>query len=160
MAERQLIDAESELIKLLDRVLPRYQRALRDAISESEGDDRLTIAQFRCLQTIANPGDSPATTSSLAELTRVTVPTMSSMLDGLVARDLVERRPDPGSRRRIHVVVTPQGEALLDRYQRIVDQRHRELIQSLDDNARTRLLHGLQELERCLELTENDRVTK
>jgi DNA-binding MarR family transcriptional regulator len=160
MVERQPNDSESELIKLLDRVLPRYQRALRDAISDSEGDNRLTIAQFRCLQTIANPGDSPATTSSLAELTRVTAPTMSSMIDGLVARDLVVRRPDPGSRRRMHLVVTPQGEALLDRYQRIVDQRHLELIQPLGDDARSRLLSGLQELDRCLEPLEIERVTK
>lgn len=154
MANQRRNQSGSELIGLLDRVLPRYQRALRDAISDAEGEDRLTMPQLRCLQTIAMPGDSPATTSGLAESTRVTVPTMSSMLDGLVARGLVERKPDPDSRRRMHLVVTAQGAALLERYQRIIDERHRALIKPLDSDASLRLMHGLQELEHCLELAE------
>lgn len=157
MVKQRHKQSGSELIGLLDKALPRYQRALRDAISDAEGDDRLTMPQLRCLQTIAMPGDSPATTSGLAELTRVTVPTMSSMLDGLVARGLVERKPDPDSRRRMHLVVTAQGAALLERYRRIIDEWHRKLIKPLDNDARLRLMQGLKELEHCLELAENGR---
>lgn len=139
--------AAAELKSLLERVLPRYQRALREAIADSEGMDRLTMPQLRCLQAIAAAGDSPATTGSLAELTRVTAPTMSSMLDGLVGRGLVERRPDPDSRRRVHLFITGQGEALIDRYSEIISRFHRSLLEALEPEQRRALDDGLQALD-------------
>jgi DNA-binding MarR family transcriptional regulator len=143
--------AGDDVKTLLERVLPSYQRALRDAISDAEGPDRLTMPQLRCLQAIANAGETPATTGSLAELTRVTAPTMSSMLDGLVSRGLVERRPDPQSRRRVHLYTTEQGNAVLMRYGEIADAFHRALLASLDDDDRVRLEKGLRALESGLQ---------
>lgn len=147
---------ESDLVAALDRVISRYQAALRDAISEAEGPDRLTMPQLRCLQAIVSPDSGPATVSGLAEQIRVSVPTMSSMIDGLVARGLVERSPDPTSRRRILVRVTDHGASLLARYQQIIDNRHHEIIRGLSEPEKRRLLSALGVLAERLE--QMDRV--
>src|SRR4051794_13066771 len=77
-----IVDIENELIRALDVVIPRYLAALRTAIAEAEGPDRLTMPQMRCLQVIAQNRQRGAITSRLAEATNVTVPTMSAMIDG------------------------------------------------------------------------------
>ena len=46
-------------------------------------------------------GGVPALTTGLARRLRVAVPTMTRMLDGLAERGLIERQPDPTSRRPI-----------------------------------------------------------
>jgi DNA-binding MarR family transcriptional regulator len=122
---------EAQLVAILDETIPRYLRALRDAISDAEGPDRLTMQQLRCLQAIASSDKTGATTTKLADAMRVAVPTMSSMLDGLVTRGLVDRRPDPENRRRIPLFVTEQGLRLLDRYQQIMNDRHLEIVAAL-----------------------------
>jgi DNA-binding MarR family transcriptional regulator len=154
VSDAELEQLEPTLIALLDQTVPRYLRALRDAISDAEGPDRLTMPQLRCLQAIAAAGESPITTSQLAELMRVSVPTMSSMLDGFVSRGLVERHPDPASRRRLHLRITADGSEVLVRYQRIMDERHRELIRQIDTEGRARLLNALEDLRLGLDSAE------
>lgn len=146
-------DIERALVSLLDAVIPRYLRALRSAIADTEGPNRLTMPQVRCLQAIA-AAPAGAITSRLAELTNVTVPTMSAMIDGLVGRSLVERRGDPESRRRVLLFVTAQGQELLRRYQAIMDERHLAIIAGLDPMQRARVLAAARDL-----LTQLDVVT-
>lgn len=151
---RMMTGFEEQLIESLDRLIPTYLRALRTALAEGVGVDRLTMQQLRCLQAIASAGEDAMTTTKLAELMSVSVPTMSSMLDGMSVRGLVERRPLPGDRRRVPLVVTGQGEAILGYYQSIMDDRHREIIRGLGNEERILLQEASSILLRRLSEVE------
>jgi DNA-binding MarR family transcriptional regulator len=122
-------------------------------LTAAEGDDRLTLSQLRCLQVMAE-ADGPALTSRLARALRVTPPTMTRMIDGLVERGLVARQPDPVNRRQIGLVVTPAGEASLARYEQVMHDRLRGLLNHLSEEAKSRLLAATVDIAAMLDADE------
>jgi len=149
-------DRETVLIAALEETVPRYLRSLRQAVEQAEGEDWLTMAQLRCLQMVAAEGEATALTTGLARRLRVAVPTMTRMLDGLVERTLIERQPDPTSRRQIRIVLTGEGRALLVRYEAIITARLRRLLGHLDADQQTRLHLALTDLAATLDADEGD----
>src|SRR5579884_2857156 len=117
-AEGEPAALDAELIAAMDAVLPWYQRTLRHAITRAEGENRLTMAQLRCLQTM-DAAPECALTTHLARQLQDAVPTMTNMLDGLVERGLVERHPDQSNRRQVRLVLTQVGRAILRRYEEL-----------------------------------------
>jgi DNA-binding MarR family transcriptional regulator len=87
----------------------------------------LTVAQLRVLFRLR--GGGPVPSGQLANQLGVTLPTVTSVIDRLVKQELVERRDDPGDRRRVIVAVTPAGRALVERIQQ---GRHARLVRALD----------------------------
>jgi DNA-binding MarR family transcriptional regulator len=145
---------ESTLVEMLATVVPRYTRAIREAVTDAEGPDRLTMPQVRCLQAIAGNPNGVGSTTSLAKQLRVTVPSMSSMVDGLVSRGLVERQTDPSNRRRVLLTTTPAGRSLLLRYQAVMEAKHLQIVAGMSETQQARLLRALSELDRRLEQVE------
>lgn len=142
-------DPDRALVPLMDRTISRYQRALRQAIEQAEGSDRLTMPQLRCLQAIAT--DGAALTTQLARLLNVAVPTMTSMIDGLAERGLVGRHPDPVDRRQVRIVMTAAGHAVLARYQTIMHERLRTLLSHMSATQKKRLLVAMHDLAAMLD---------
>jgi DNA-binding MarR family transcriptional regulator len=142
-------DLELALVPLMDQTIGRYQRSLRLAIEQAEGPGRLTMPQLRCLQAIAT--DGTALTTQLARLLNVAVPTMTSMIDGLTERGLVGRHPDPIDRRQVRIVMTPEGHAVLARYQAIMHERLRTLLTHLNASQKTRLLVAMNDMAAMLD---------
>lgn len=127
----------AELLAALDLAVPRYIQVMRRAVEENGDPEPLTLPQYRCLQAIS--GRDVALTTQLARELGVTVPTMTSRIDGLVERDLVRRQPDPASRRQIHVSLTADGTATLARYRALIDEQLNALLAPLSVAARARL---------------------
>jgi DNA-binding MarR family transcriptional regulator len=146
---------ETVLIAALEETIPRYLRSLRQAVEQAEGEDRLTMAQLRCLQMLAAEGGA-ALTTGLARRLQVAVPTMTRMLDGLAERTLIERQPDPTSRRQIRIVLTAEGRALLDRYEAIITARLRRLLEHLSAQQQIRLHLAITDLASVLDADEGD----
>jgi DNA-binding MarR family transcriptional regulator len=145
---------EDALVAAVDAVLPRYGRVLRRALTDAEGDDRLTVPQLRCLQAMAISG-GPSHSSRLARALLVTPPTMTRTVDALVERGLVARQPDPTNRRQIGLVLTPSGRELLGRYERLIAERLRALLAPLDNPAKRRLLAAVADLGTVLDADES-----
>ncbi len=120
---------------------PRYIQTLRQAIEEAEGAESLTLPQYRCLGAVG--AGQHHDSQSAARLFQVSVPTMTGRLDSLVDRGLLQRQPDPSSRRQVLVTLTPAGQAVLQRYQTIVDARLRAILAPLSDTRQARLLAAL-----------------
>ena len=92
-------------------VVPQVMRAIRSDLRSHRTAD-LSIPQFRILNFInRNP---QASLSSLADHIGLTLPTMSKMVDGLVAREWVTRQASPGDRRQVLLGLTGRGKAMLD----------------------------------------------
>ncbi|MGI8587439.1 MAG: MarR family winged helix-turn-helix transcriptional regulator [Chloroflexia bacterium] len=64
------------------------------------------------------------TTGDLAEKMKVSTPTISRMVDSLVERGYLERRPDPADRRKIWLTLTGQGTALAE----TMEKRFRDVV--------------------------------
>jgi long-chain acyl-CoA synthetase len=147
------IQRERALVEALEATVPRYLAALRQAVEQAEGPDRLTMPQVRCLQAVVG-ADGGALTTSLARSLHKAVPTVTRMLDGLVERGLVERRTDPANRRQVHVSPTSDGIAVLARYEAIIGARLRSLVASLDADRQQRLLLAIADLGTALDHDE------
>ncbi|HEY8599679.1 MAG TPA: MarR family transcriptional regulator [Thermomicrobiales bacterium] len=149
-------DLDSALLIALETTIPRYIQTIRRALDDFGDDVALTLPQFRCLKAIAAQGVT--LTTHLARQIQVTVPTMTSRLDGLVERGLVQRQPDPLSRRQVRVSLTAAGDALLARYQAAIATRLGEVLAPLSADARARLLSALDDLDSALVVAAERRV--
>jgi DNA-binding MarR family transcriptional regulator len=141
-------DDLASLIEELEATIPRYVQTLRRVIEEAEGRDSLTLPQYRCLQAVAARGST--LTTHLARQFQVGVPTMTGRLDALVERGLIQRQPDPASRRQVLVTITARGQELLDRYQSLVDAELRDLLAPLAPERHARLRAALGDLAAAL----------
>ncbi len=89
-------------------VAPSIVRVIRTEMRRHRGAD-LSVPQFRTLAFLHHhPG---ASLSAAAEHLGLTLPTVSKMVDGLVARKLVTRATQDADRRCIRLAATPHGEA-------------------------------------------------
>jgi DNA-binding MarR family transcriptional regulator len=151
-------DLDGALLIALETTIPRYIQTIRRALDDFGDDVALTLPQFRCLKAISAQGAT--LTTHLARQVQVTVPTMTSRLDGLVERGLVQRQPDPLSRRQVRVSLTAAGEELLARYQAAIAARLSEVLAPLSTDARARLLSALDDLDTVLVAAAERRVER
>jgi long-chain acyl-CoA synthetase len=90
----------------------------------------LSAPQYRVLGLL---DERSAVSSDLAERLAVRPPTVTAVVDGLVARGLVERRTVVADRRLVDHVLTAEGRRLLARADAAVQQRLEEIAGCLGD---------------------------
>ncbi|MFD5598522.1 MarR family winged helix-turn-helix transcriptional regulator [Leucobacter sp. NPDC058333] len=78
----------------------------------------------------------------IAEVTRTSAASVSSLLQGLERRGLVERRADAGNARTKRVYATPEGIALISGFEEAMYALDDSLLASLSDDERA-TLHAL-----------------
>jgi long-chain acyl-CoA synthetase len=93
----------------------------------------LTLAQYRVLAIL---GDGCEAASSLARKLAVSRPSVTGVVDGLVARGLVRRDHTDDDRRRIDVGLTDAGRELLAAADSAVEQRMERIDQLLSELPR------------------------
>ena len=93
----------------------------------------LTLSQYRVLAIL---GDGCEASSKLAEKLAVSRPSVTGVVDGLVARGLVRRDHTRGDRRRIDVGLTDAGRLLLAAADAAVEQRMERIKQLLGEIPR------------------------
>jgi DNA-binding MarR family transcriptional regulator len=89
-------DAERRLTRRLAQVLAHHD---------------CTVERWRALHLLEH-GDSHRM-SELAEFTQLPPASLTRLIDGLVADNLVHRKPDPRDRRGVLVHITERGQALV-----------------------------------------------
>ena len=90
-------------------VVPAVMRSIRAEMRSHRAPD-VSVSQFRTLLFVG--WHRGVSLSAVAEHIGLTLPSMSKMIDGLVARRLVKREEDPADRRRVTLSLTPQGKAM------------------------------------------------
>ena len=129
--QRERPDLDVRPLEVLSRVtrLARHlDRARRAAFAEHE----LEVWEFDVLAALRRAG-APYVLSpgQLLAQTLVSSGTMTNRIDRLEARGLVQRRPDPGDRRGVHVRLTAQGKERGDAALADLLIRERELLAGL-----------------------------
>lgn len=127
MPERRRAAAASpDALVLAGRAVVRLGRKIEVALADAE----LTLSQYRVLVFLANGESRP---SRIAPNVDVTRPTVTALVDGLVARGLVDRQPDETDRRRVRHRVTPAGKRALAEADRVVEAAMAALAAHLPD---------------------------
>lgn len=94
---------EDQVGHLLRRAHQRHSAIFQATI----GDEQLTQLQFAALLKLADLGE--ASQNYLGRLTAMDAATMQGVIKRLIARGLIERRPDPDDRRRLLLTLTADG---------------------------------------------------
>jgi DNA-binding MarR family transcriptional regulator len=106
------------LVLLLSDVERRITRRLAQVLAQ----DECTVERWRVLALLAG-GDRHRMTE-LAEFTQLPPASLTRLIDGMVADNLVHRKADPRDRRRVLVHLTRRGQAMQRRLsERIADER-------------------------------------
>src|SRR5512133_3642332 len=101
-----------ELINCLERVQDSFERRALSSMAEPLISTPVTMQQLKVLTMIAIDPDK-ATGHELAAQLKVSVATMSGLVDRLVEHGMVTRGEDPADRRVRRLTVTPEGSATI-----------------------------------------------
>jgi DNA-binding MarR family transcriptional regulator len=99
---------QEELISCLERVQESFERRALSSMAEPLISTPLTMQQLKVLTMIAIDPER-ATGHELATQLKVSVASMSGLVDRLVEHGMVSRSEDPSDRRVRRLTVTPEG---------------------------------------------------
>lgn len=119
----------SEVSPHVGHTIARLARNVELAVATVD----LTLSQYRVLSIL---GEGREAASALAEKLAVSRPSVTGVVDGLVARGLVRRDHGGEDRRRVDVDLTDAGRDLLVRADAAVDQRLERIRQLLSEIPR------------------------
>jgi DNA-binding MarR family transcriptional regulator len=137
----------AERARRFEAIAPAYGYLVRRVLQEQSEGERLTIPQFRTMQTLGQHGVPGATNLDLARRISVSPPAMTAMIDGLVERDLVTRTTDPDNRRQVVILLTELGRERLHAATRAIEERLALGISHLSEDQVLDLDRGLAALE-------------
>ena len=132
------------------RAAARLARVSGSALVDAD----LTLPQYRVLVFLA-AGGRPAT--DVAALLGVTPSTVTSVVDGLVTRSLVERTTDPADRRKVVLALTDAGQQAMERGDQVVGGALDRLLARLEPAEAETALVGLELLNRAMEAALDER---
>lgn len=137
-----------EVAREVMETVPVVMRSLREEMRRHRRSN-LSVPQFRALAFIRNrPG---ASLTSLAEHLGLTPASTSKLVDGLVERELVERRESTEDRRRITLTLTPFGFSVWEESFRRTQASIVERLSRLSDAEREQLSAAMQVLRPLFE---------
>ncbi len=88
----------------------------------------------------------------------MTTASVTSLLDTLESRGLVERRPDPSDRRKVLVALTGEGRAVTDRFLPEVVALQTAVMGSIGEAERARLMRTLARVQAGIRDLDPDAV--
>jgi DNA-binding MarR family transcriptional regulator len=141
MSDVPVPDETAELAGRLRLSVTRLARQLRQT-----ADSDLSPTQGSVLATVSASG--PLTLGELAELERVSSPTITKVIGLLHEKGLVDRLTDPDDRRFVRVSLTAAGETLLERTRARKTAWLARQLQDLSPAERDQLVAATDVLER------------
>jgi DNA-binding MarR family transcriptional regulator len=114
----------------------------------------VTAAQIRVLQIVAEK--SHATPKEISRRMGVSQPTMSSLLDRLESKSLVERHPSEVDRRQVDIVITEGGRDVIARAPDPLQQRYVKQFEALADWEQAMFVSVLERVATMLDASGID----
>ena len=102
-------------------LITAVERQLTAAVATDLEQAGVTVEQWRVLSCLSHR--EGRSMSQLANLAMLPAPTLTKIVDRLVAGNLVHRRSDPYDRRRVLVLLSPRGRASRSRLEQVI-RRH------------------------------------
>jgi MarR family 2-MHQ and catechol resistance regulon transcriptional repressor len=138
---------DDERLRLMGLII-RTHRGLTDNLGrELEQNVGIPLVFFDVLIHVGGAPESRLTMSKLSSDVALTTGGVTRLVDRMVEAGLVARQNCPSDRRSIHVVLTPQGQAVLDRAVAAhIDSIDRHLVAHLNAADRTALEAALMKI--------------
>jgi DNA-binding MarR family transcriptional regulator len=116
---------------------------------ESELEERLRpggvpIEQFRILEVL--DASEPCAMGEIASQSLIEPPTLTKIIDKMVADGLVYRAPDPHDRRRVLILTATAGKALYKRLRGVSTAQEQRIVELLQSDKAAELKNLLREL--------------
>jgi DNA-binding MarR family transcriptional regulator len=138
-----MLGSPDECARQILEAVPMVMAAIRIEIRSHRGSE-LSVPQFRVL--IFLNRHAGASLSDMAESLGLTLPSMSKMIDGLVARNMVTRQMDPEDRRRVTLVLTALGREAMQSAYKATESRLAERLAALPASERRTIIKTMQVL--------------
>ncbi len=132
--------------------VPLIMHAIRTEMRRQRSSD-LSVPQFRVLVFLNR--HQGASLSDIAEHLGLTLPSMSKMVDGLVARRLVGRQMDKSDRRRITLALTPSGQTAMQTSYAVTQAQLAERLKALSASDRLTVVRAMAALGAIFGQTRN-----
>lgn len=114
-------------------------RQVESVLAEQE----LSLAQYRLLGLLE---ERPEVASALADKLTVSRPSVTTVVDGLVSRGLVERVHDTQDRRRVNHALTADGRKVLHHADELIESGLQGILDHLDPSGARDIAAGLGSL--------------
>lgn len=131
-------------VRELMETAPQIFQAIRAEMRRGRSSD-LSIPQFRTLRFIQSNTDS--TLSKLADHLSLTLPSVSKLVDGLVKKGLVIRHESVSDRRCLALMVTPDGESIVNAARTRAQDNMAKTLGSLSDDELVIIQKALELLQ-------------
>jgi DNA-binding MarR family transcriptional regulator len=128
--------------------VPLVMRTVRAEMRRHRAAD-LSVPQFRTLTFLSR--QAGASLSQVAEHIGLTLPSMSSLVEGLVERKLILRNPHSVDRRRVTLTLTAQGQSVLEAAHGATQAALAEKLAALSAQDRTIVVQAMQALRPLFE---------
>lgn len=117
----------------------------------------LSPSQYRLLTFLA---DASSAATALAARLDVTRPSLTALVDGLVARGFVERLPDAEDRRRVTHEISDAGRKAVAAADQAIQARLTQLVSPLSSAVQSRANAGLEDWHAAIVATRAAKVAK
>lgn len=114
-------------------LIAQVERQLSAALATDLLAEGVTVEQWRVVDVLSTTEGRPM--SEVGRSAGLAAPTLTKIVDRLVAANLVHRRHDPQDRRRVLVLLTRHGEELRRRLRRIALRHEDALRRSLGESG-------------------------
>ncbi|MDX1934619.1 MAG: MarR family transcriptional regulator [Capsulimonadales bacterium] len=135
---------ESSGADLLYHTLVRLTRMVLFPLDAPSPLDDLPISQVRCLSIVG--AEEGRKMQEIAARLHIKLPAMSQMVDRLVRKGLMERRPDPTDRRVARLHLTPEARRMVAEARRIRMDHLRKITADMDPERVERITEDLREM--------------
>ncbi|MGP3989874.1 MarR family winged helix-turn-helix transcriptional regulator [Streptomyces sp. 3N207] len=126
--------------RLLSQLTMRSDRLINEGLAQIDARKW----HYAVLASLQEYG--PGSQAELSRRSGIYRSDMVAVLNELAERDLVERAPDPGDRRRNIITISAQGRRHLRRLDKVLDDLHDELLAPLSPTERDQLVQLLTRL--------------
>ncbi len=146
------MEHSEEATRQLLMVLPLINRIVSTEVRAQAGEET-TMPQFRVL---AHLSEGPMTLSALARKRRVSLQSIGELVQALVERGWITRRPDSNDRRQMHLYLTDAGRQHYERAQEYTLRRLTPIIARLSDEELRAVQVALPALHRVFTQVDNE----
>ncbi len=142
----------AECARAMLAVIPGVMRLIRADLRQHRHAE-LSVAQFRAMAFLqAQPG---ASLSELAGHIGLALPSISKLVEGLVARGLVDRQEDVADRRRVTLCLTRGGSQAMQEALAATEANLAQQLDGLDAEQRVAVIAAMSALDTLLPREEH-----
>ena len=128
-------DEHHAIGRFLFHDLAAAHRKLYVSLNSRLKELNVRVETWRVLETLSSR--EKKTMSEVAEIVLMNPPTLTKLVDRLVADGLVHRQLAPEDHRRVHLALTKVGWQLIEKVRLHVEAQHEDILERLgEDNAR------------------------